>query len=194
MAHERDTSLLLPGSSGKYITCYDPSTGMFISTRQLLSADGVAEQVQRADLAQRQWSKSSFAKRCSVLRSIKAWVLRDMDVIVDVACRDTGKTRGCFNLVANARRRCRLWRDSNHARKDRLADCKWRKGAPSGQASIESPAGAQGFRSTLPTCPAHTRSTMSHWVLSWHLCPGTTRSTMPFRRFWLLLWLATRLS
>lgn len=98
-AHERDTSLLPPNADGSYITCYDPSTGTHIQTRQLLSAADVAAQVTKADAAQPAWAKTTFAQRCSVLRSIKAWILRDMDQIVAVACRDTGKTRKAATVL-----------------------------------------------------------------------------------------------
>lgn len=92
-AHDRDASLLLSHATGSFITCYDPSTGEHIETRRLLPAADVAAQVAQADAAQPAWARTSFAARCSVLRSIKAWILRDMDQIVAVACRDTGKTR-----------------------------------------------------------------------------------------------------
>lgn len=92
-AHERDPSLLPSDAAGSYITCYDPSSGEHIETRRLLPAADVAAQVERADAAQAAWARTSFAERKSVLRSIKAWILRDIDQIVAVACRDTGKTR-----------------------------------------------------------------------------------------------------
>ncbi|BEJ11711.1 hypothetical protein CspHIS471_0201710 [Cutaneotrichosporon sp. HIS471] len=92
-AHTRNPALLPSNASGEYITCYDPSSGEHIETRRLPSADDIARQVARADAAQPKWARTTFAQRASVLRSIKAWILRDMDSIVAVACRDTGKTR-----------------------------------------------------------------------------------------------------
>ncbi|TXT12996.1 hypothetical protein VHUM_01397 [Vanrija humicola] len=94
-AHERDLTLLPRGAvnPGEYVTCYDPSTGTHIATLKLDSSAAVAAKVAAADGAQRAWAKTSFAQRKSLLRSLKAWILRDMDAIVDVACRDTGKTR-----------------------------------------------------------------------------------------------------
>lgn len=62
-------------------------------TLPLLSATDVAQQIERADNAQPTWAATTFAQRQSFLRSLKAWILRDMDGIVDVACRDTGKIR-----------------------------------------------------------------------------------------------------
>jgi hypothetical protein len=92
-AHKRNPALLPSNASGEYITCYDPSSGEHIETRRLPTAEDIARQVARADAAQPKWARTTFAQRASVLRSIKAWILRDMDSIVAVACRDTGKTR-----------------------------------------------------------------------------------------------------
>jgi len=94
-AHERDPSLLADSKAAEHVTCYDPSTGTHIATIPLRTAAGVRDQVAAADSAQPGWAKSSFAQRKSVLRSIKAWILRDMEDIVNVAVRDTGKTREC---------------------------------------------------------------------------------------------------
>ncbi|OCF34338.1 meiotic Sister-Chromatid recombination aldehyde dehydrogenase [Kwoniella heveanensis BCC8398] len=96
-SHLDDNTLLPPeagktGEKRKHITCYDPSTAYHLTTLPLLTADEIASNIERADVAQKKWSQTSFAQRISFLRSIKAWVLRDMEGIVKVACRDTGKT------------------------------------------------------------------------------------------------------
>ncbi|WVW87035.1 hypothetical protein I302_109091 [Kwoniella bestiolae CBS 10118] len=96
-AHKHDESLLPPesGKTGEkrdYITCYDPSTGYHLLTLPLLSASEVSNQIIKAHSAQKGWAQTTFAQRISFLRSLKAWVLRDMEGIVRVACRDTGKT------------------------------------------------------------------------------------------------------
>ncbi|ORY34610.1 putative meiotic recombination-related protein [Naematelia encephala] len=94
-----DDETLLPPETGKtesqrqHLTCYDPSTAYHLTTIPLLSADEVAERIKRAHEAQPDWAKTTFAQRKMVLRSLKDWVVRDMDIIVRVACRDTGKTR-----------------------------------------------------------------------------------------------------
>jgi acyl-CoA reductase-like NAD-dependent aldehyde dehydrogenase len=79
----------------KHVTCYDPATGMHLQTLPMPTVGDVRRTVTAADAAQPAWAKTSFAQRKSVLRSIKAWVMRDMEDIVNVACRDTGKTRKC---------------------------------------------------------------------------------------------------
>ena len=63
-----------------------------LTTLPLLTAEEVSEQILRAHNAQPEWAKTSSAQRQSFLRSLKAWVLEDMEGIVRVACRDTGKT------------------------------------------------------------------------------------------------------
>ncbi|WWC73787.1 uncharacterized protein I206_107759 [Kwoniella pini CBS 10737] len=96
-AHQSDNSLLPPesGKTGEerdHITCYDPSTGYHLLTLPLLSAAEVSDQIAKANSAQPRWAQTTFAQRISFLRSLKAWVLKDMESIVRVACRDTGKT------------------------------------------------------------------------------------------------------
>lgn len=63
-----------------------------LTTLPLLTAEEVSEQILRAHNAQPRWAKTTWAQRQSFLRSLKAWVLDDMEGIVRVACRDTGKT------------------------------------------------------------------------------------------------------
>ena len=63
-----------------------------LETIPLRTATQVAEQIESAHQASRAWAKTTFAQRKMLLRSLKAWVLRDMEGIVQVACRDTGKT------------------------------------------------------------------------------------------------------
>ncbi|WWD20400.1 hypothetical protein CI109_104876 [Kwoniella shandongensis] len=97
-SHKDDESLVPPengktgGDERYHITCYDPATGYHLLTLPLLSAEEVSAQISKAHAAQPQWAKTTFAQRISFLRSIKAWVLRDMAGIARVACRDTGKT------------------------------------------------------------------------------------------------------
>lgn len=64
-----------------------------LATIPLLSASGIQSQIQRAHDAQPRWAQTTIAQRQRVLSSLRAWVLRDMDAICRVACRDTGKTR-----------------------------------------------------------------------------------------------------
>lgn len=63
-----------------------------LDTIRLLTRDEINAQIQRAHDAQAEWRKSTFSKRRQLLLSLRAWILRDMDAICRVACRDTGKT------------------------------------------------------------------------------------------------------
>lgn len=115
-SHERDRSLLPPeaghtGSDRRYLTCYDPSTAVCLPRQQcqtqtdvvqyhldtipLLSSEEITAQIQKAHEAQPSWKQTSFQQRQHVLRSLRSWILRDMEAICRVACRDTGKTREC---------------------------------------------------------------------------------------------------
>ncbi|ORX37583.1 putative meiotic recombination-related protein [Kockovaella imperatae] len=95
-SHDKHPELLPsgPGLRGvEFLTCYDPSTGYHLDTIPLLSADQVAAQLESAERAAPAWAKTTFSQRQMLLRSLKAWVLKDMDGICRVACRDTGKTK-----------------------------------------------------------------------------------------------------
>lgn len=75
------------------MTCYDPSTGAQLATPILDSGVEIMYYITRARLAQPSLAASSFAKRRQFLSSLKAWILTNMEDIVNVAVRDSGKTR-----------------------------------------------------------------------------------------------------
>lgn len=64
-----------------------------IETIPLLTAAQVSDQIALAHSVQPAWAATSFAQRKQVLQNLRRWVIKDMEGIVDVACRDTGKTR-----------------------------------------------------------------------------------------------------
>ncbi|EJU02884.1 meiotic sister-chromatid recombination aldehyde dehydrogenase [Dacryopinax primogenitus] len=76
----------------EYITCFDPSTSLHISTLPSLNQLQIAERISLARESQRTWSQSTFDQRRRVMRSLLAWVLENSEGIARVACRDTGKT------------------------------------------------------------------------------------------------------
>ena len=94
LSHETDPRLA-PSSAVagyKYITCYDPSTGVHLDT---LPADTDADIIGKIELAKRaqiEWCESSWGDRRRVLRSFLAWLVKEQEVCARVACRDTGKT------------------------------------------------------------------------------------------------------
>lgn len=55
----------------------------------------IEAKIDRAEAAQLGWRNKSFADRKRVVRSLKKWLVENQEVCARVACRDTGKTRGC---------------------------------------------------------------------------------------------------
>lgn len=74
------------------IHCYDPATGYVLGTALADSPDTIRTKIARAADAQRVWRGSSMAQRRLVLRTMHAWIQRDLEPIARIACRDTGKT------------------------------------------------------------------------------------------------------
>lgn len=87
------------------ILCYDPATGYVLGRVPADTATSISDKIARAQAAQRAWRTSSFAQRRRVLRTMMAWIQRDMEGIARIACRDTGKTVRCAPHTGH---RCRL--------------------------------------------------------------------------------------
>lgn len=75
------------------IDCFEPATGAPLGKVAVDGPDAVREAVARARAAQASWAESSYAERKSVLRHIQAHLLEHADELVEVICRDAGKTR-----------------------------------------------------------------------------------------------------
>jgi acyl-CoA reductase-like NAD-dependent aldehyde dehydrogenase len=96
------TPLSVPGA--RYITSYDPSTGLHLGTFKADTEDEIAHKIMLAARAQQGqpadynvparpgWRGTTFAQRRKVVRSLKKWLVDNQEVIARVACRDTGKT------------------------------------------------------------------------------------------------------
>lgn len=76
----------------KYITCYDPSNGLHITTLPADAEMDINIKIDAAKNAFESWKTSSFAARKRVIRSLLAWILREREMLARVCCRDTGKT------------------------------------------------------------------------------------------------------
>lgn len=74
------------------ITCYDPATGYVLARVPADKPDTIHAKIGRACAAQREWRTSSFATRRMLLKTMHAWIQRDLEPIARIACRDTGKT------------------------------------------------------------------------------------------------------
>jgi acyl-CoA reductase-like NAD-dependent aldehyde dehydrogenase len=73
--------------------CWDPCTMQDLGVVDVFTAADVHSAVGRARLAQETWKKSSFAQRRHLLNVISRCITENMDAIVRVACRDSGKAK-----------------------------------------------------------------------------------------------------
>ncbi|KAF8312443.1 meiotic sister-chromatid recombination aldehyde dehydrogenase [Clavulina sp. PMI_390] len=94
LSHEDDPQLAPnnPVAGYRYITCYDPSTGLHLDTLPADTEADIMEKVELAKRSQLDWMESSWGDRRRVLRSFLAWLVKEQEVCARVSCRDTGKT------------------------------------------------------------------------------------------------------
>jgi acyl-CoA reductase-like NAD-dependent aldehyde dehydrogenase len=76
----------------RYITSYDPSTGLHLGTFLADNEHEIEQKIDRAAEAQRSWKNTTFQQRRRVIRSLQKWLVDNQEVVARVACRDTGKT------------------------------------------------------------------------------------------------------
>ncbi|KAF8911191.1 meiotic sister-chromatid recombination aldehyde dehydrogenase [Gymnopilus junonius] len=76
----------------KYITSFDPSTGLHIGTFLADNEQEIEGKIKRAAEAQKKWKNTTFQQRRRVVRSLLKWLVENQEVCARVACRDTGKT------------------------------------------------------------------------------------------------------
>ena len=93
-AHLNHPDLLPPTHipDRRYITCYDPSTSLYLGTFLADDALTIGEKIGSAGRAQLAWKQSDFADRKRVMRSLQKWLVDNKEDCARVACRDTGKT------------------------------------------------------------------------------------------------------
>ncbi|MBX7193148.1 MAG: aldehyde dehydrogenase family protein [Sandaracinaceae bacterium] len=75
------------------IPCFDPATREPLGTVAITSPAQVKAKLARAREAQRAWAKTSFASRRAVLQRVLDRLLDDEERLVELVCRDSGKTR-----------------------------------------------------------------------------------------------------
>ena len=80
----------LPGR--RYITSFDPSTGLHLGAFIADSEAEIGGKIERAETAQKSWKKTTIRQRRRVIRSLLKWLVDNQDACARVACRDTGKT------------------------------------------------------------------------------------------------------
>ncbi|KAF9553817.1 ALDH-like protein [Agrocybe pediades] len=82
--------MTIPGQ--RYITSYDPSTGLHLGTSIADDERQIEGKIKRAAKAQKVWKHTTFQQRRRVLRSLQKWLVENQLTCARVACRDTGKT------------------------------------------------------------------------------------------------------
>jgi malonate-semialdehyde dehydrogenase (acetylating)/methylmalonate-semialdehyde dehydrogenase len=79
-------------SSGKYMEIYDPSTGEVIAETPCCTAAEVESAIAAAGKAFPEWSNTPCAKRVEVLYKFRDLLVRDMEELTHMLCRENGKT------------------------------------------------------------------------------------------------------
>lgn len=84
-------AMVIPGR--RYITSFDPATGLHIGTFMADNEDEIQRKIKSAASAQKKWKRTTFTQRRRVVRSLMKWLVDNQEVCARVACRDSGKTR-----------------------------------------------------------------------------------------------------
>lgn len=85
-------SIIDPARPG-FIQCYDPSTKQRLGEVKAMTAQDVHDLCVKAKIAQEKWSKTTFAERRMVLRTIQKYICAHVEDICRVASRDSGKVK-----------------------------------------------------------------------------------------------------
>jgi len=81
------------GAKVQEIPCIEPTTRAELGTVPAATPDDVRAAVAAARKAQKTWARVPFSERRKVLRLLSERLLADADELVEVICRDSGKTR-----------------------------------------------------------------------------------------------------
>jgi hypothetical protein len=96
LASHLDTEEVMPPMNvpgRRYITSFDPATGLHIGTFLADNEEEIRGKIERAGNAQEQWRNTNFTQRRRVIRSLLKWLVDNQELCARVACRDSGKTR-----------------------------------------------------------------------------------------------------
>ncbi|EHL00788.1 ALDH-like protein [Glarea lozoyensis ATCC 20868] len=74
------------------IQCYAPATGEFLGFVNPATPEGIDRAIEKSQIAQKKWERTTFMQRRQVLRCIQAFIMDNQEEICKVACRDSGKT------------------------------------------------------------------------------------------------------
>ncbi|HEY6876602.1 MAG TPA: aldehyde dehydrogenase family protein [Polyangiales bacterium] len=75
------------------IACYEPASLKALGEVKIVAPDELAARIASARKAQQIWAKTPFRERARVLGLVQDYLLAHADELVDVICRDSGKTR-----------------------------------------------------------------------------------------------------
>ncbi|WFD02291.1 Meiotic Sister-Chromatid recombination aldehyde dehydrogenase [Malassezia obtusa] len=78
-------------ANGK-VHCIDPATGYVIDVLEADTPLTIHAKITAAVNAQHTFRSSTWVERRQFLHTLRAWVMRDMEILARIACRDTGKT------------------------------------------------------------------------------------------------------
>jgi hypothetical protein len=84
---------LVDPSNPKLLNCYDPSTKQLLGQAKNMTPEEVNDILVKAKQAQVEWSKTTFAQRRMVLRTIQKYICQHVEEIVRVASRESGKPK-----------------------------------------------------------------------------------------------------
>ena len=74
------------------VKCWDPATFDDLGEVPVTTPKEVSEMVKRAEKAQIEWAKSSWAQRRRLMKTLLKWCVAEQATIAQVASRDSGKT------------------------------------------------------------------------------------------------------
>jgi hypothetical protein len=75
------------------LNCYDPSTRQFLGHAKNMTQSEVHELLVKAQIAQEEWKKTTFAQRRKVLRTIQYYICHHVEDICRVSARESGKPK-----------------------------------------------------------------------------------------------------
>eukprot|EP00980_Cylindrotheca_fusiformis_P028140 scaffold22583_cov106-Cylindrotheca_fusiformis.AAC.11 len=82
---------LVDKSNPSMLNCFDPSTRQFLGQVKIMTPTEVHEILVKAKKAQEEWSKTTFAERRKVLRTMQKYICDHVEDICRVSSRESGK-------------------------------------------------------------------------------------------------------